>query len=182
MTHIPTPSRFSTLSVLVRPHNQHPHRPHRLGRLMPLPSCHARRARAENRRAPRRRRPGGRSHRDEPTPLRRGHPCSGFFEYATVAEREAESAGISPQGQVTVTRNDEATLTVAQWSPPPRVFAHGRLIVLTFGPSDTTLAALTELLGGTITPDAPGRLRHGTCEDAQPMTHEPPVNRHPLKN
>lgn len=87
-----------------------------------------------------------------------------ILEYSTVAARKAESAGISPDGQVTTTEDDESTLTVTQWSFPPRFFAHDRLIVLALGPSDTTVTALTSLLGQTLTPEATGLESRGTCQ------------------
>lgn len=88
-----------------------------------------------------------------------------ILEYPTVARREAESAGITPDGQVTIIQNDEATLTVTQWSAPPRFFAHDRFVVIALGPAQPTFTALTDLLGGTLTPDAPGGSALGSCDE-----------------
>ena len=85
------------------------------------------------------------------------------LEYSSIQEREKDSTGIAPDGKVTVVDGSEATVTITQWSAPPRFFTQGRLIVLAVGPDDSTIAAFTEILGVTLTPNATGLTQHGSC-------------------
>lgn len=74
------------------------------------------------------------------------------FEYASPAEREQHSEGISADGSELSSAGGGAA--IVEWVGPPRFYASGPMLVLYLGPEGVATTHLEDALGPTITPDA----------------------------